>query len=297
MNHYADQWQELINKENNKMKLSTKLTNEEYRAIDAISNGELQQIANNPGDYIWNKKAPIDATKTAAFDFGTALHTALLEPEQFNDSVIIYGQTKTRDTVKFHQFMETQEKNAIVLLESEYDKLRFTVDSALAHPAFKSYLESCEYKEASIVGEYRGIKVKIRPDICSDKFGIIGDLKSSADLSDWRDSARWKNPLFKLGYGHTAAFYMDVYQEYLGRPVNEYTFLVCQKSINCGKYPVAVIVITRDELEMYGFFDKVYANIDTYKQCVEINDFNHVERFPIFSGFDDGLQVSFEGDE
>ena len=55
-----------------------------------------------------------------------------------------------------------------------------------------------------------------------------------------------------------------------------------------------MIVITRDELEMYGFFDKVHANIDTYKQCVEINDFNHVERFPIFSGFDDGLQVSFE---
>ena len=84
MSHYPDQWQELINKENNKMKLSTTLTNEEYRAIDAISNGELQQIANNPADYIWAKTAPVDTTKTAAFDFGTALHTALLEPELFN---------------------------------------------------------------------------------------------------------------------------------------------------------------------------------------------------------------------
>tara|TARA_R110000782_G_scaffold110586_1_gene199999 strand:- start:626 stop:1513 length:888 start_codon:yes stop_codon:yes gene_type:complete len=294
MTHYDKEWESLINKENNKMKLSTTLSNEEYRDIDAISNGELQQIANNPGDYIWNKNAPTDSTKTAEFAYGTSLHTALLELDQFNKSVVIYDQTKTRESVAFGKFMKTQPESAIVLLESEHDKLRFTVDSALSHPAFKAYIESCEYKEVSIIGEYRGVKVKIRPDICSDKLGIIGDLKSSADLSDWRDSARWKNPLFKLGYGHTAAFYMDVYQEYLGRPVNEYTFLVCQKSINCGKYPVAVIVITRDELEMYGFFDQVYSNIDRYKECIESNDFNHVERFPVFSGFDDGLQVSFE---
>jgi hypothetical protein len=297
MNHYADQWQELINKENNKMKLSTTLTNEEYRAIDAISNGELQQIANNPGDYIWNKKAPIDATKTAAFDFGTALHAALLEPEHFNDSVTIYGQTKTRESAAFGKFMETQDKNAIVLLESEYDKLRFTVDSALAHPRFKYFIDSCTVREASIIGEYKGIKVKIRPDAFSKEIGIICDVKSIVSLSDLRSDVEWKNPLFTHGYGHTAAFYMDVFQEWLGRPVDEYTFLGCQKTINCGKYPVAAITITRDELEMYGFFDQVHANIDTYKQCVESNDFNHVERFPIIRGYSEELQVSFEEDE
>ena len=271
-----------------------KISNQEYRDIDAISNGELQQIAHNPADYIWAKNAPVDVTKTAAFDFGTALHTALLEPELFNDSVVIYDQTKTRETDKFRQFMETRESSDIVLLESEYDKLRFTVDSAKAHPTFSAYLDKCEHKEVSIVGEINGIKVKIRPDLCSDKLGIIGDLKTTANLDDWRESARWKNPLFKLGYGHTAAFYMDVYEEYLGRPVNEYTFLVAQKSINCGRYPVAVITVTRDELEMYGFFEQVYANLDKYKECLDSGEWGQIERFPVFPGFDGELQVSFE---
>ena len=274
-----------------------KITNEEYRDLDAISNGELQQIGNNPADYIWNKSAPIDTTKTAAFDFGTALHTALLEPELFNDSVVIYDQTKTRETVKFQQFMQTQPKDAVVLLESEYDKIRFTVDSAMAHPTFKSYIESCEHKETSIIVDLQGVKCKIRPDMHSDKLGIIGDLKNTADLSDWRDTARWKNPLFKLNYGHTAAFYMDAYEEYLGRPVNAYTFLVCQKSINCGKYPVAVITVTRDELEMYGFFEQVYTNLAIYKECVDSGDWNHIERFPAFGGLESEMQVSFEGEE
>jgi len=278
------------------MKLQ-KITNEEYRSIDAISNGELQQIAHNPADYIWAKTAPIDTTKTAAFDFGTALHTALLEPELFNSQVVIYDQTKTRETVKFQQFLETQTKCSIVLLESEYDKLRFTVDSAMAHPTFKAYVDKCEHKEVSIIGELNGIKVKIRPDMCSDKLGIIGDLKSTASLDDWRNTARWKNPLFTHGYGHTAAFYMDVYEEYLGRPVNEYAFLVCQKSINCCRYPVAVITVTGDELEMYGFFEKVYANLETDKECLQTGGWGHIERFPVFHGFDSDVQVSFEGDE
>ena len=271
-----------------------KITNEEYRDIDAISNGELQQIAHNPADYIWNKNAPVDTTRTAEFDFGTALHTALLEPDLFNSQVVIYDQTKTRETVKFQQFMQNQSKESIVLLESEYDKVRFTVDSALAHPTFKAYVDKCEHRETSIIGELAGVKVKIRPDLHSDKLGIIGDLKSTASLDDWRESARWKNPLFKLGYGHTAAFYMDVYEEYLGRPVNEYTFLVCQKAINCGRYPVAVITVTRDELEMYGFFEQVYVNLEAYKECLESGDWLSVERFPVFPGFDGELQVSFE---
>jgi len=272
----------------------SKLTNDEYREINAISNGELQQIETNPADYIWNKNAPQDPTKALAFDFGTALHTALLEPELFNSQVVIYDQTKSRDTVKFQKFMETQTKCSLVLLESEYDKIRFMVDSAKAHPTFSDYLKSCPQRESSIVVDnFHGVAVKIRPDLHNDDLAWIGDLKSTADLSDWRDTARWKNPLFKFNYGFTAAFYMDVYQEYLGNPVDEYTFLVCQKTVSGGKHPVAVFTITRDELEMYGFFERVYSALETYKECKAENNWSDMERFPVFPGFDD-VSVSFE---
>jgi exodeoxyribonuclease VIII len=64
-----------------------KMTQEEYRAVDALSNSELQLIARSPSEIEWSRNAPVDNTKTAAFDFGTALHAALLEPDTFNDSV------------------------------------------------------------------------------------------------------------------------------------------------------------------------------------------------------------------
>ena len=173
-----------------------KITNEEYRALDAISNSELLTLERNPSDLIWLKNAPVDQSKTGALDFGTMLHTALLEPELFGKNLVIYDQTKSRDTVKFDKFMQDVDKSAIVLLESEYDKLRLIVDSAMAHPTLKHYLDLFSEFEASIVGEFNGVQVKIRPDCINNDLAIIGDLKSTADLSAWREAMTWKNPLF-----------------------------------------------------------------------------------------------------
>ena len=98
------------------------LTNDEYRLKQGVSNSDLMLIERSPSDYAWSRSAPRDALKTAAFDFGIALHTAMLEPEKFNDQVVIYSQTKTRETKAFQEFMQGQGDGAIILLESEYDK-------------------------------------------------------------------------------------------------------------------------------------------------------------------------------
>ena len=90
------------------------MTNEEYRSREGISNSDLMLIERSPSDYMWAKNAPRDTLKTAAFDFGTALHTAILEPEKFNDQVIIYSQTKTRETKAFQEFMLGQPADAII---------------------------------------------------------------------------------------------------------------------------------------------------------------------------------------
>ena len=269
------------------------ITNEEYRALDAISNSELLTIERNPSDFIWLKNAPIDASKTAALDFGTMLHTALLEPNLFGKNLVIYDQTKSRDTVKFDKFMQDVDASAIVLLESEYDKLRLMVDSAMAHPTFKQYLNVFDDFETSIVGGLNGVKVKIRPDCKSDGWKLIGDLKSTADLSAWRESVTWKNPIFTFNYGHTAAFYMDVYSKFLGKQVDEYLFLVCQKNISMGRYPVDVISISREECERYGFFDRVYTNLEEYKARNDSGDWLHVNRLPEFK-VDESVTIEFE---
>jgi exodeoxyribonuclease VIII len=269
----------------NKMNIQ-QMTQEEYRAVDALSNSELQLIARSPSEIEWSRNAPVDNTKTAAFDFGTALHAALLEPETFNDSVLVYTDTKSRETVKFKAFYDAHmSEGKLILLEDEYSKIRFQVDSAYAHPTFAKIMRDAEHLEASIFTDLDGIAVKIRPDLITNSYALC-DVKTTSSIDDWRNSAKWKNPLFTHGYGHTAAFYMDVLSEASDMQVDSYTFLVVQKTISLGKYPVAVITITREECERYGFFDDVYANLARYKQCKADDNWIGYESFPAFPVFE-----------
>lgn len=270
------------------------LPNEKYRKLPAISNSELKLIDQSPSDLIWAMNAPQDTSKLGAFDFGTCLHTAILEPERFEDSFVMYSGTKTRDTVHFNEFMQNQSEDSIVLFEHEYNKIKLTVDSAKAHPTFNKYLELCKEREESITGDFMGTPVKIRPDLKSDEHGVICELKSTDDISAWRESALWKNPLFTFDYGHGAAMYMNVYQQYLNRPVDDYIFLLTQKKIVCGRYPVAVVHITREELDRYGFIDRFYDNIERYKECLKSGDWTHLERFPLFNVGGGEIEVSYD---
>ena len=276
------------------------ITQKEYRAINAISNSELLLVERSPSDLIWSRNAPTDNTKQSALDYGTALHAALLEPDTINDLVDVYTDTKTRETKAFQQYAaENADSGKLILLEAEWDKIRLSVDSALSHPTFAKMIAEATHKEVSIVTELEGVKVKIRPDllIVNNNSCIIGDVKTTANLSDWRESAMWKNPLFTHNYGHTAALYLDALSAHLGYQVNEYHFLVVSKSIEMGRYPVAVISVSREELERYGFFNRVYANLARYEECKASDSWVRYERFPLFPVADNEVDISFEGDE
>lgn len=269
-----------------------------YRKIDALCNSDLQLIEGSPSNYVWAKNAPSDESKKSALDYGTALHAALIEPHTLNSIVDVYTDTKTRETVKFQKYLdENQEQGKLILLESEYDKLRFTVDGAQYHPRFAELIGGATHKEGSIVTDFMGLKVKIRPDAMRVVEGeeiLLCDVKSTALISDWRSDTKWKNPIFDHNYGFTAAFYMDVASAHFGVEINEYKFLVVQKTIEMGRYPVAVIKITREELEMYGFFERVYNAIDRYKECKESSNWSSEESLPEFYvPFDDTVDVSF----
>lgn len=259
-----------------------------YRTVDAVANSDLLLIERNPSDFIWSREAPKDTSKSSAIDLGTAIHTALLEPELFEKQVAVFNKAKSRDTVKFAEFeQEPENASKIVLLEKEYDQLRFIVSSAHAHPTMRRFLTIQADNEASIYvkDEERGIMRKIRPDRDPVGYGVpvLLDLKKTKGIEDWRDKARWRNPLFTLNYGHTAAYYMDTARKFYGEKINEYTFLLVQSTIELGKYPIAVITVTREELEQYGFFDRMNANLDKYAECYHSDNWFGVERFPVFN--------------
>lgn len=265
---------------------------EQYRAAEGISNSDLLLLEQRPSSVMQSRTAPRDPTKTGYADFGTVIHTALLEPEKFEGSFII-GPTKSRDTKAFLEFSQQPENDGkLILLENEYDQLRLTVDCALADPTMHKFLRQHKFDaEASVFvfDEKLGVMRKIRIDANYAAHGMLsaGDMKSSAGKGDgvidtWRSPMKWKNPLFTLNYGHGAAYYLDTLSMHLGESVDSYIFLVIGKTAQFGIYPVDVIEITREELKMYGFFDRVNGNLEEYAERLHKNDWESISYFPTF---------------
>lgn len=264
------------------------MTMEKYRRLDGLANSELQIFKQNPSSYIWNKTAPSDPDKVTSAEFGTALHSAILEPELFED-IMLVSDTKGRTAEAFKN-MQRQNKAMIVLTQSEYDQINIMAKSTTCDPAFNALLDADGTCESSIfvIDQATGLKLKIRPDkIINQRVPIFVDVKSSANLEEWRNDRLFINPLFKYGYGFTAAYYLHAGSQHYGVEMTHYYFAVVSKSSLLGRYPVSVFVITQDELKELGFWQNMLDTLEAFAERKKTGDFMSFEKFPHFQIFDD----------
>lgn len=255
------------------------MSNEAYHKSKGISNSGLLLVARNAGDYVWSRNCPTWGKKGSA-DFGTALHTCLLEPEKMDE--IIVAPVKGRDTQAFEDF-QSENPDKTVLTDLENTQLKYSVESAMAHPTINRLLSLNSEREQSIFkyDDTTNVLCKIRPDLdfTPSNLPILGDVKTTMDIADWRDTRPWVNPLYKFNYGHQAAFYLRIARQHYSKDINEFVFIVVSKKIEMGRYPVSVFKITWDELVERGFVDAVEANLLKYKYHEQSNDWLEIERF------------------
>lgn len=271
-----------------------KIPMQEYRTAKGLSNSELIMVGASPADHIWSKNAPFDNSKVLTKDFGTAFHTSVLEPELFDDEILV-SSVKGRETKTFQQEI-ADNLGKTVLTEIEAEKIRVMRASGMAHPVFNRIINESKFKEVSIFArdESRDIDLKIRPDIdCVESHGFLADLKSVALLDDFRSDKPWANPMIKHNYGHTASFYLHAASLHYGFDVNVYKFLAVQKTVQLGRYPVSVFTVDRDYLIANGFWDKMLENLDVYTKCFHSNKWDFDEYLPMFVK-DEEIKISFE---
>jgi len=277
---------------------------DEYRKLDGLSNHALQIFKDNPASYIWNLHAPSDPNKIQTSDKGTALHALLLEPETYDDLIIV-ADVKGRQTQAF-QKLQVENPHNLILTEIEAQEVRIMADSARKHPVFNSLLEMDGECESSVfvTCNETGLRLKVRPDkICYGNGKIIyADVKTTACIDDWRSEQQWKNPLFSLGYGFTAAYYLHVGSIYHNVELTEYVFPIVQTSAALGRYPADVFVITKADLIDLGLWDEMLETLRYFKYCTDNNQFNQLSTFPRFEylrkdDYIDDVEVTFKGGE
>lgn len=210
-----------------------------YHGADAVSHSKLEVYRRRPELYrrMYVQKSVQREGSSKAFDIGSALHCAVLEPEHYaaRFPVSIYSDFRKAEAKAWRD--EQLAKGNTVLAVDDAETVRKMRDAILAHRTASSLLTGGE-AEVSWRMKFPGLPVPLqcRTDyISTGESPYVVDIKTTESLDD--DGFRnFEAAFVKFGYHRQAAWYMDLLYE-LGLTCRRFYFVVVEK---CEPFGVSV---------------------------------------------------------
>ncbi|POE22838.1 exodeoxyribonuclease VIII [Pectobacterium odoriferum] len=251
------------------------IPNEDYHADEGISKSKLDMVDKSSALIPWYKEAPIDKEKLSALDMGSAIHCAVLEPDEFSKRFIKSPKFNLRTNKgKLDQeafLVDCEDSGKTVLDYEQHRKINLMAGSIYAHPAARALLDMPGYSEPSIywIDDETENLLKIRPDRLVKDRPIILDLKKTADMDRL---LRWHIEEFR--YHVQDAMYSDGAQHHFGEPYS-FVFIAVSETIDCGRYPVRVF--TLEPSKKKRGHDLYRINLLTYSECKRTGHWGGIE--------------------
>lgn len=233
------------------MRVITDMSNAAYHAHHAVSKSTLDKIARSP----LHCKAYLDGVRTeptAAMQFGTALHTAVLEPAKFSDEFAVFDGDRRTKAGKA-EYEELAAAGKIVLKREDRDAIRSMREAVFAHPEARELLWNRGLRvEHSVfwTDAVTGLECKCRPDGWGE--GYIADVKTTEDASP----EGFARSVATYRYHVQAAHYMA------GTGINRFFFVAIEK-----KPPYAVAVYELDSIALALGEQIRRENLMLYAEC------------------------------
>mgnify|MGYP000011529591 FL=1 len=177
-------------------------SNDQYHSHDSISASGLKTIYKKSVYHLINQKFK----ETPAMALGTAVHQAILEPDDFYDMYHVIEKINKRTKVGKEEYQKQLElaDNKIILETDTHEIIKNILgafrQNELAQKYCKGEIELSHYTQ------YEGIDVRVRPDCINRISNFISDVKTCQDNSP----EAFKRDIYKWGYHLQAAFYMDM---------------------------------------------------------------------------------------
>ena len=203
------------------------MPNDEYHSHPgSVSSSGLRRIMQSPAHFMHApKRAP-----SRAMEIGTAIHTALLEPERFASEYMLLRDVTDRRTSAYKEAVKAYGTER-VLTGPEADEVIGMQESVMANEAARHYLSAPGYREASLFVQHpgTGTVVRVRYDILYEDACAL-DLKSTRDA---RPDAFSKS-VEAYGYHFQAALYMDAWEWATGEQMPFFVFCVVEREMPHG---------------------------------------------------------------
>lgn len=238
-------------------------TNEEYHSGPGISKSGLWTIWNEtPAHYMAGLQEPDDGS-TAAKDFGTAAHAAILEPEVFEAKFYMGPDARGNSNVWKDAAAYAAQQGLTILKPADYQAVQRLRDAAARHPILRRLTADAQVEHSAYWTDAEtGELCRVRPDVYSRKHGLIGDLKTTTSAAH----DKWIRRVVDFGYHVQEAFYSDGWDLAGGGPVNGFVFIVVERD---PPHLFAVYELDPDSVEEGR---QVYrAALRVYAECKRTN--------------------------
>lgn len=218
------------------------LSNEDYHADQtAISSSGMQTFLSSPARFEWERENPHLIERTKPMIEGGIAHTAILEPQFFEDRYLVapdeYYDEKTKENKPFDNkrgnkwgkefVVEAEMQGKVPLLRNECDVYFEMREMVAKHPIARKILveAKCEQSFFAMDEEY-GVMIKSRPDIwCGD---LIVDYKTTT--CDPADAEAWAREMAKHKYYIQGFFHAKALTLATGQEITGVGYIVQQKS-------------------------------------------------------------------
>ena len=236
------------------------MTEGEYRSLPALNASRFKAFYRSPYHF-FNQK---EVETTEAMKIGTAVHTAMLEPDLYESSIGYLPDIDARTTegkaIK-KAFLEKYADKTILKADSKeiVDRACIALGSSDEWKAIKAN-KNMRY-EMVVMQELFGVPCKARLDLVDVEGGIIRDIKTCDDSGIVKFVYTVKDRLYWV----QAAFYTLMAEAMYNKPFN-FEFIAVETS-----EPSAAQFHPVDEEELKLWKSYVSDMLNRYKVCLETN--------------------------
>lgn len=224
------------------------MSNEDYHSGPGISKSHLDKVADCPLNY-WNhylnpEREP--APQSAALVFGSAFHTATLEPDLFASEYLIMPEFNLRSPTgraARDEWLENEAKGRTVLTVDQRDLALKMASVVHKHPVASQLLRGKKEQSFYAKDPETGLLVKCRTDNFDEHRGLVADLKSTDDASP--DS--FAKSIANFRYHVQQAWYEDVFSALYGDAPDYFVFVAVDKT---PPHPIGVYYIDPEDVSL-----------------------------------------------
>ena len=205
----------------------------QYQDIKALNNSSLSAFRQCPAKYRYavdNVREDTDALK-----LGRAIHTAVLQPELFNEEFLCLPEIDRRTTKgkEAYQQLLLENPGKTLLKAEEFEKAMQIATSVRCNKAAIRLLKDARCEVTSTwTDSDTDVDCKARIDAHNQDYGMIVDLKTTTDASP----SGFPRKLWAYGYHRQAAWYLEAMQANK-EAAQHFVFIAVEKD---PPYPVGV---------------------------------------------------------